>query len=280
MTVSVVGVVLAVTGLLGRCSGLVESWTFYWPTPGGFAAPPGAEDVWFEGRAGRLHGWWLGVPEGVEREGVVLFCHGNADSLPSHHSFVRFLPDMGFAVFMFDYRGYGRSERGGGRLLREKLIEDAHAAHGALLGREGVEPGRVVLMGHSMGAMAASNLAADLVADGQRVNALAMVSAFSSFPAVASDHAGVVGRWLVADGRAPEEAVASLGQTPVLLMHGTTDPVVPARHAPINEASGKKTGVPVELLLVEDADHVSVLVSCEGQSRVAAFFRRALDPGD
>ena len=56
----------------------------------------------------RLHGWLL--PAQGESRGTLLFLHGNAENISTHIRSVWWLPKHGYNVFLFDYRGYGRSE--------------------------------------------------------------------------------------------------------------------------------------------------------------------------
>lgn len=60
------------------------------------------------------------------------------------------MPDgLSFAVFTFDYRGYGES---GGSTVRNKLVDDSIAALGQASKMEGVDPSRVSAIGSSIGA--------------------------------------------------------------------------------------------------------------------------------
>ena len=66
------------------------------------------EDLFFQTPDGvRLHGWLL-RPNGEPR-GTVLFLHGNAENISTHVGAVLWLAMEGYQVFLFDYRGYGRS---------------------------------------------------------------------------------------------------------------------------------------------------------------------------
>lgn len=274
---------LAVFALVARFSDLVESYAFYFPRAESMPAAPGAVDVWFESFDGaRLHGWWLEAKEGQgeggpgegRAKGTILFCHGNADSITGHLLFVSSLPDFGYNVLLFDYRGYGRSERRG-RLRRDLLIHDAEAALDWLLAQEDVDPGRVFLAGHSMGAMAGSNLAARRPV----FRAVALVSGFSTWPGVAGDYVPLLGPMLVRGGRDPVSAVRGIG-VPTLIMHGDADRIVRPRHAPILHASAVDAGTPAELVIVDGGDHVSVLADRQRQAFVAAFFDRVLGASD
>jgi len=81
------------------------------------------EDVFFETSDGvKLNGWF--VYGGRERE-VILFCHGNADNISYFLDEVRQFAGLGFNVFIFDYRGYGKS---GGKPGEKGIYLDAEAA--------------------------------------------------------------------------------------------------------------------------------------------------------
>jgi hypothetical protein len=82
------------------------------------------EEINFTSRDGTpLTGWF--VPAKGKVIGTVIHFHGNAQNMTAHFSFVDWLPPEGFNVFMFDYRGYGRS---GGSPQRQGIHEDCVAA--------------------------------------------------------------------------------------------------------------------------------------------------------
>src|SRR5262245_29045241 len=54
----------------------------------------------------RLHAWFF-PREGAA--GAVLVCHGNAGSVENRLELARAYLELGWAVLLFDYRGYGRS---------------------------------------------------------------------------------------------------------------------------------------------------------------------------
>ena len=70
------------------------------------------EDVNFTASDGMaLHGWFLPAQGIGARESgcTLLFAHGNAQNISTHIASVAWLPAEGVNVFLFDYRGYGRS---------------------------------------------------------------------------------------------------------------------------------------------------------------------------
>src|SRR5205814_1564580 len=89
---------------------------------------------------------WL-IPGRVRT--TLLYSHGNAGSVGDRVAIAHLLTDQrGVGVFMYDYRGYGRSE---GAPTEAGLLRDARAAREVLL-REGVTAEHVVYLGRSLGA--------------------------------------------------------------------------------------------------------------------------------
>lgn len=223
---------------------------FYQPTAAPTTPPPhlAAENVWFRSADGtRLHGWFIPAARGPRLAASVLHVHGNAGNIESHAWFSEFLPPAGFNVFIFDYRGYGRSA--GRPRRRGPLIEDAIAALDALLARPEVEPRRIGMFGHSLGGAIGLNV----MAKRPEVRAAVIMSAFSSWREMAASAIGggpvsrVLARLLIRDGARPDEAIARI-ERPLLIIHGTGDAIVPvafsrrlatrARHAAFVEVPG------------------------------------------
>ena len=119
------------------------------------AVAGGGEDVWFRTADGeRLHGWWFAARRPAPAH--VLLCHGNAGSVVDRLPYARLLADAGMDVLLFDPRGYGWST---GRPDEQGTYADARAARAALLARDGVDPGRLVYLGESLGGAVALGLA-------------------------------------------------------------------------------------------------------------------------
>lgn len=179
------------------------------------------EDVYFESGDGtKLHGWFC--PK-REARATVLWCHGNAGNLSHRWPLVlRWQQELGVEVFIFDYRGYGRS---GGEPSEAGLYDDARAAHEWLVSQKGVDPGRVVLLGRSIGGAVATQLALE-----RPHRALILESTFTSVPEMAREVFGwlPVGRLL----RTRFDTAGKIGSYhgPVLITHGAADEVVPIAH--------------------------------------------------
>ena len=57
-----------------------------------------------------VHGWYMPAENAPDNaNGALLFCHGNAGNIENRLYSSRIFHEMGLAVLLFDYRGYGKS---------------------------------------------------------------------------------------------------------------------------------------------------------------------------
>lgn len=167
----------------------------------------------------RLHGWWIPHPQ---PRAALLHLHGNAGNISHRLELIRIFHDLGLAVLIFDYRGYGRSR---GKPDEAGTRRDALAAWRHLTEVRGIAPGQIVLHGQSLGAALAAWLARQV-----EPGALILESAFTSVPELA---AGLY-PWLPARrlARFDYATLADLGavRCPVLVVHSPEDEIVPYAH--------------------------------------------------
>ena len=160
------------------------------------------------------------------------------------------LVGRGFAVLLFDYRGYGRSE---GSPSEGGLYLDAEAAYQYLVRDRGVEPDRIICFGRSLGAAVALHVAVR-----RQVAGLIMESAFASVPAVAARCFWV--RPLVGLLRNRFNNAARIRglKAPLLMVHGGDDKLVPIEHgkALFAAAPGAK-----QFFVVQGAGHNDTYVT-------------------
>ncbi len=179
------------------------------------------EDVYFQAEDGpTLHGWYFPHPE---PRAHILYCHGNGTNVghlgPEMHAISR---ELGVSMFVFDYRGYGKSE---GRPYEAGLYRDARAAQAWLAQRENLRPDQIVLMGRSLGAAVAVDAA---VTQGAR--GLILERTFASMPEVAATiYWWLPVRWLMRN-RFDSHTKIQAYQGPLLQSHGTADTIIPFAH--------------------------------------------------
>lgn len=236
------------------------------------------EPVWFSAADGpRLHGWFF--PAIGQPKGAVLHLHGNAGNITGHFPHVSWLPERGWNVLCFDYRGYGQSQ---GRVTRAGTIADAHAALDYLLHRPDLDAGGIIVFGQSLGGA----IGIVLVAERPEVRGLAVDGAFDSYRRVVSWHVRrnpllfVVGWWVpqlaMGDGYDPIEYVGQIAPRPLFIMHGRADTIVPVS---AGERLYAAAGQPKLCWFIEGADHYEAMqdMANEAQQRLLAFFESCLE---
>jgi fermentation-respiration switch protein FrsA (DUF1100 family) len=176
------------------------------------------KDVYFTTKDGQqLHGWY--VPGNTDV--TLLWFHGNGGNI-SHRvpEIAQIHYRLGVNLFIFDYRGYGRSE---GVPSESGTYRDSRAALAYLQGRADLNPQKIIYFGQSLGAAVAVELAAH-----QPPLGLVLIAPFVSL----SDMARMLYRylptapWLVR-GRYDSLAHISDIRRPLLILHGDQDNIVP-----------------------------------------------------
>jgi pimeloyl-ACP methyl ester carboxylesterase len=227
---------------------------------------PAVEAVSFRTEDGLLLKGWF-VPVSTAKAAVLV--HGkDANRLASDHTVrvARWLRDAGYSLLLFDLRGHGESE--GERFsLGQHERKDVAAAVDHLAGR-GFAPGRIVLVGESMGA----GVAVQAVALRPDVAAVVADSSYADGRAIV-DEAGpletglpdwytaaivIAARLLFgldADAVDPERVVRAHPERAFLFIHCADDGVIGAHHARrLRDASAN---IDTRLWLAERCGHVA-----------------------
>lgn len=173
---------------------------------------------------------------------TLVFFHGNGDSLAGAEVATRRLAAAGYGLLLVEYRGYGGNP---GKPNEAGLYRDGRAAL-EWLGDQGVPPHRLVLIGNSLGAGVATQLATE-----QPVAGLVIISGFVSLPEIAARHFRLFPARLLLSDRYDNEAKLPRVDAPLLVLHGTADTLIPPDHGVrLARAARRAT-----LRLVPDAGH-------------------------
>lgn len=166
------------------------------------------------------------MPDGVRISAVYLpnpdarftpLCtHGNAEDIGQTVRVLDLMRQHGFAVFAYDYRGYGTSE---GTPSEARCYQDADAIYQYLVETLHVPPDRIIIYGRSLGGAMATytasrHPAAGLILESSFTTAFRVVT---RVPLTPFDKFRNVDR---------------IGQVrcPVLIIHGRQDEVIPFAH--------------------------------------------------
>lgn len=167
-----------------------------------------------------LQGWFIPGKAETGSNVTWLWFHGNGGNIGHRIGELALAHHRTEAnIFIFDYRGYGESE---GAPSEKGTYLDSRAVMEYLSSWSDVDPGRIVYLGHSLGAAVAVELALT-----QPPMAMVLVSPFASvrdmanltlpFPPIG---------WLV---RNHYDSISRIQQldVPVLILHGDQDETVP-----------------------------------------------------
>jgi hypothetical protein len=227
---------------------LVENRMVFFPSkyPQGYWRPEAfglnLEDCYFVTTDGvRLHGWFL---KNDNATATFLWCTGNAGNISDRLDNLARLSRLPLNVFIFGYRGYGKSE---GSPSEDGVYLDALAAHDYLATRKDVDADNIILFGRSLGGAVAVDLATK-----RNVRGLILESTFTSAADMAkSSFAGLpLGRVIRTKFRSIEKIPQI--KVPLLVIHGARDRTVPfALGLRLFDAANE----PKELYEISAADH-------------------------
>lgn len=151
-----------------------------------------------------------------EAKYTLLISHGNAEDIGHMLPYLHELKSQGFSVFAYDYRGYGTSS---GNPTEQSAYADISANYAYLTQTIGVPAERIIVMGSSLGAALAIDLAArepvaGLIVESPFVTAFRVVTYVPLLPFDKFDNMGKI----------------SNVRCPILFVHGTHDRIVPIWH--------------------------------------------------
>jgi fermentation-respiration switch protein FrsA (DUF1100 family) len=129
------------------------------------------EEVFFKTKDGlRLNGWYVPAENS---EFTVLFCHGNGGNIYHCLDTLNIFYNLGLNCFIFDYRGYGKSQ---GTPSEEGTYLDVKAAYEWLTKKKKIPADNIIVFGRSLGGSIAAYLASKV-----NVTALVVEGSFTSY---------------------------------------------------------------------------------------------------
>ena len=179
-----------------------------------------AEDFWAETEDGiRVHGWYF--PH-EESDYVIVLSHGNAGNISYRIDIARTLLEMGAAVLMYDYRGYGQSE---GKPSEKGLYKDIEAVVEGLKSGKGYGEHQIIMYGRSLGGAVAA-----YAANNYNLGGLVLDSAFKNLRAMVRDVYPFVPSRLAKYTFPTEQYLQHDRDYPIMILHSPNDQIVGFHH--------------------------------------------------
>jgi fermentation-respiration switch protein FrsA (DUF1100 family) len=210
------------------------------------ALPPGIEEIFIETDDGeQIQCYWLPHPSSPW---VLIYFNGNSGNIAHRIPDLIRLADLDLNVLGAGYRGFGRSS---GRPSENGIYRDGRAALNHVLKQRGFKAEQVILMGFSLGTTVVVDIARE-----QQLGGLILLTPLTSGRAVAREHG--YGPFALFAGNAFNSlSKMDRVRTPLLILHGTADEVVPiAMGEQIYAAArGRK-----QMVVIEGAHHNDIAV--------------------
>jgi fermentation-respiration switch protein FrsA (DUF1100 family) len=217
------------------------------------------------------HALWL--PQDPEPWPGVVIVHGAGSCKENHADFARLAAASGWAALTFDLPGHGESERP----MSGGATDDVIAMVRLLGSQDGVDAGRVVVRGSSLGgflaicAAAASPEVAGVIAIcPPSEDDLASGLRRGKFEMRVGD-ALALEAWLMAQDIGA--AVERIAPRPLILMHAEGDTRVPSDHS---EELFERAGEPRKLVIAPGGAHTTVQHDPELQGAALRWLEREL----
>ncbi|MGA1825295.1 MAG: alpha/beta hydrolase [bacterium] len=189
-----------------------------WLTPGNSGLS--YEEVYFTSADGiRLSGWFVPVKEA---RSVVLFCHGNAGNISHCIDTVQQYARLGLSSFLFDYRGYGKSD---GKPSEQGTYRDAEAAWNYLVQKRNISSTEIIIIGRSLGGPIAAWLSRKHTPKG-----LVLESTFTTIRDIGAElYPCLPVKFITNLGYKTIEYIRQV-DCPILIVHSNEDRMIPIDH--------------------------------------------------
>lgn len=173
---------------------------------------------------------------------TLLYFHGNAADLGNVYDLLRYMHANGFAVFSYDYPGYGTSD---GSSSEQRFYQSGLAAYDYLVDTLQIDPATIVAYGQSLGTAVALDVAlhrkvAALIMESPFITAFRTITQLPLFPLDRYKNNTKIGKLNV----------------PVLIINGTRDAEIPPWQG---RALYKLAPSPKQYYSVEGAGHNDIM---------------------
>lgn len=213
-----------------------------------------------------LHGWYFQHPKADAP--LVIFSHGNSGNLTIRAPLFQLLLESGASVFIYDYRGFGKST---GSPTLEGVYQDGLAAYDFVVKKFGLSADQVFLYGESLGAAVSS-----FVSSKRKAAGLILQSGFSSLRNIGAERVRALKlypSWLFPMPGTSSRDILAAEHPPLLIIHGQLDQAVAFHHA---QTLYDCASQPKQLLALPVSGHSDLVATARDalKENLSAFFSR------
>lgn len=151
-----------------------------------------------------------------ESKGLIFYLHGNAGALDSWGSVASLYTELGYDVFLLDYRGFGKSE--GEIRSQRRLFEDVQTAYNKM--KELYDEDNIIVLGYSIGTCPATWLASV-----NNPHLLILQAPYYSMTGIIQGICPVIPRFLVKYKLETYKYITNC-KMPIVIFHGDADMVI------------------------------------------------------
>lgn len=196
----------------------------------------------------RLNAWF--VPNNKAKF-TVIFCHGNAGNIGHRLEKILIFHKLGLGMFIFDYRGYGKSE---GVPSEQGFYKDLYAAYDYLAKERRIPKENIVLYGESIGGAVVIDFA-------QKIKPAALITeeAFTSVKDMIRVALPFIPHFLLASRFDSVSKIKDV-TCPKLIIHSVNDEIIPFS---LGEKLFEEALPPKEFLKIRGSHNTAFLDSKE-----------------
>ena len=214
-----------------------------------------------------IHAWHFNQFPGHKS---IIFCHGNSGNI-SHRSYIiDICRQFELNLFIFDYRGFGKSS---GEPSKKNLKKDGEAAYKYMTDCANIESGDIVVWGESLGGFVAVWIASKF-----SCRSLILLSTFSGLDDAINNYFDPGLKRSLAYGYSslvsmrydvmPSRKYIGKVKCPVAILHSKEDDIIPYKCAKINYDSVRHNS---KVLIPIKGGHASPVITNEDLSNLFMF---------
>lgn len=196
-------------------------------------------------------------------KGHVFYLHGTFRHVEYQTQYVPYFTDRGYAVWMMDYRGYGKSR---GKRSEEIVVQDAVLMYDKFLEYFDIESKDAIVVGRSIGAAIATQLAA-----ARQPGKLGLIVPFYNLPDLFKSYMPWFPFQLFMNNSFHNEVYLPQYKGQTAIFYGANDMVVPAKNTrkllPLLKPGD-------EYFEYERGNHINVTDMADFQSDMEAFLKK------